>query len=115
MGHVFQLYLMRSFSCDIPFCQFCLHSVLLHIEQYTEEQQDVQASAGVVTDLDTKALESSEEATQSEDSVSLSVVDNVSEIFLHESIPDEVTIDVSIEGDSKVQGKEDYSQFTAGK
>ena len=106
---------MRSFSCDIPFCQLCLHSVLLHIEQYTEEQQDVLAFAGIVSDLDTKALESSEEVTQSKDSVSLSLVDDVSEIFLHDSVPDEATLDVSIEGDGKVEGKEDYSQFIAGK
>ena len=86
-----------------------------YIEQYTEEQQDVQASAGVVSDWDTKALESSEEVTQSKDSVSLSLVDDVSELFLHDSVPDEVTLDVSIEGDSKVEGKEDYSQFIAGK
>ena len=86
-----------------------------YIEQYTEEQQDVQASAGVVSDLDTKALESSEEVTQSKDSVSLSLVDDVSEIFLHDSVPDEVTLDVSIEGDGKVEGKEDYRKFTAGK
>ena len=86
-----------------------------YIEQYTEEQQDVMASAGVVSDLDAKALESSEETTQSKDSVSLSLVDDVSEIFLHDSVPDEVTLDVSIEDDGKIEGKEDYSQFIAGK
>ena len=86
-----------------------------YIEQYTEEQQEVQASAGIVSDLDTKILESSEEVTQSKDSVSLSLVHDVSELFLHDSVPDEVTLDVSIEGDSKVEGKEDYSQFIAGK
>ena len=62
-----------------------------------------------------QVLESAQGATQSKDSVSLSLVDDVSEIILHESVPDEVTLDVSIEGDSKVERKEDYSQFTAGK
>ena len=65
-------------------------------EQRTEEQQDVQARATVVSDFDTKALESSEEATRSKDSVSLSLVDDVSETILHESVPDQVTPDVTI-------------------
>ena len=108
MGHAFHLYLMRIF-------QFYLYSVLLPIEKYIEEQQDVTTSAGVISDLDTKALELSEEAIQSKDSVSLSLVDDVSEIILHEPVPDEVTLEVSIEGDSKVERKEEYSQFTAGK
>ena len=45
--------------------------------------------------MDTKALESSEEATQSKDSVSLSLLDDVSEIILHESTPDQVTPDIT--------------------
>ena len=100
------------FSCNIP---FYLYSILLHAEQYTQEQQDVHVSPGVLSELETKALESSSEATQLKDSISLSLIDDVSEIILHESVPDEVISDVSIEGDSKVEGKQHYSQFTAGK
>ena len=100
------------FLCNIS---FYLYSLLLHAEQYTEESQDVQASAGVLSDLDTNALKSSSEATQSKDTLSLSLIDDVNEIILHESAPDEVTLDVSIEGDSKVEGKQHYSQFTTGK
>ena len=100
---------------DIPFCQFHPLPVLLHTEQYTEEQQDVQPSAGIISDLNTTLLESSEEATQYKDSVSLSLLGDVSEIILRESVPDEVTLDVSVVSDRKVEGKEDYVEFTAGK
>ena len=62
--------------------------------------------------MDTKALESLEEATQSKDSVSLSLLDDVSEINLHESAPEGVILDLS---DNKREQKEDYSQFIAGK
>ena len=92
-----------------------LATIFKLLAQYTEEQQDVQSSVGIVSDLDTRLLESSEEATQSKDSVSLSLVGGVSEIILHESVPDDATLGVSIEGDSKGEEKEDYSQFTAGK
>ena len=53
--------------------------------------------------MDTKALESSKEVTQSKDSISLSLVDDVSEIILHEPVPDQVTPDVIIteKGDSE--------------
>ena len=47
--------------------------------------------------MDTKALESLEEATQSKDSVSFPLVDDVSEIILHESGPDQVTPAVTTE------------------
>ena len=40
------------------------------------------------------ALEPSEEATLSKDSVSLSLVDDVTEIILHESVLDQVSPDV---------------------
>ena len=54
--------------------------------------------------MDTKGLESSEEVTQSKDSISLSLLDDVSEIILHESVSDQVTPDVTIameKGDSE--------------
>ena len=85
------------------------------LEQFTEEYQDVQSRTDVASDLNAKALELSEDATQLKDTVPLSLVDDVSEIILHESVPDEVMLDVSIEGDNKEEQREDYSQFTAGK
>ena len=85
------------------------------LEQFTEEYQDVQSRTNVASDLNAKALELSEDATQLKDTVPLSLVDDVSEIILHESVPDEVMLDVSIEGDNKEEQREDYSQFTAGK
>ena len=85
------------------------------LEQFTEEYQDVPSRTDVASDLNAKALELSEDATQLKDTVPLSLVDDVSEIILHESVPDEVMLDVSIEGDNKEEQREDYSQFTAGK
>ena len=75
----------------------------------------MQSCTDVVFDLNAKALELSEDATQLKDTVPLSLVDDVCEIILQESVPDEVTLDVSIEGDNKKEQKEVYSQFTAGK
>ena len=75
----------------------------------------MQSCTDVVSDLNAKALELSEDATQLKDTVPLSLVDDVCEIILQESVPDEVTLDVSIEGDNKKEQKEVYSQFTAGK
>ena len=71
--------------------------------------------AHTVSDLNTKVLESLEAATQLKGTIPLSLVDDVREIILHESVPEEVMLDVSIEGDNKKEQNEDYSQFTAGK
>ena len=71
--------------------------------------------AHTVSDLNTKVLESLEAVTQLKGTIPLSLVDDVREIILHESVPEEEMLDVSIEGDNKKEQKEDYSQFTAGK
>ena len=71
--------------------------------------------AHTVSDLNRKVLESLEAATQLKGTIPLLLVDDVREIILHESVPEEVMLDVSIEGDNKKEQKEDYSQFTAGK
>ena len=71
--------------------------------------------AHTVSDLNTKVLESLEAPTQLKGTIPLSLVYDVREIILHESVPEEVMLDVSIEGDNKKEQKEDYSQFTAGK
>ena len=89
------------FICSVFFiCSFYLRCKLT--EQYTKEQQDTEAIGG-----ETKAIESSEKTTQFKDSVLLSLPDNVTEIVLQDSFPEEVISDFAVEADGIIEGKDD--------
>ena len=81
-------------------CSFLLLYKLT--EQCTAERQDTQAIGGEISDLDTKVTESSEEAAQS---VSLSFVDNVTEMVVGDSFPTEAASDLGSEAVSVVEGE----------
>ena len=87
-------------------------------EQYTKEQSQVVTVLEEASDLDTNVLQSGEEACQSKDSISLLLVEETSELLVHDFVPEEVTLSVIIEGDRKIEGKkeaEERKKFTAGK
>ena len=90
-------------------------SYLSNTEQYTKEQVQRVAILEETSDLDTNALQSTEEAFQSKDSISLSLVEEASELIGQDFVPEEVTLDVAIEGDRKIEGKEYLKEFKAGK
>ena len=89
------------FICSVFFiCSFYLRCKLT--EQYTKEQQDTEAIGG-----ETKVIESSENATHFKDSVPLSLVDNVTEITVQDSFPEEVISDFIVEADGIIERKDD--------
>ena len=85
-------------------------STLKLLEQYIEEQQDVHTIAEVVSDFDIKDLES---ATESKESVPLSLVDDICEITIQDSIPEEVILDVILEDEKEIEAKDDFKTFAA--
>ena len=87
-------------------------TTLKFLEEYTGEQQDVHTIAEVVSDFDTKGLESVAEATESKESVPLSLVDNIGEIIIQDSIPEEVIL-VILEDEKEIKGKDDLKTSTA--
>ena len=90
-------------------------SYLSNTEQYTKEQVQRVAILEEISDLDTNALQSTEEAFQSKDSISLSLVGEASELIGQDFVPEEVTLDVAIEGDRKIEEKAYSNEFVAGK
>ena len=88
-------------------------STLKLLEQYTEEQQDAHTITEVVSNLDTKGLESAAEATESKESVPLSLVDDICEIIIQDSIPEEVIFDVILEDEREIEAKDDFKTFAA--
>ena len=65
-------------------------------EQCTMKQQDTETIAGEASNLDTKISESTVEATESNDSLTLSLVD-AKEIFIQDSFLEEVILDAKVE------------------
>ena len=99
------------------FCSSYLHVYLILptlIEQYSKEQGQTVTILEETSDLETNVLQSTEEVVPSKDSISLSLVEEASELIIHNVVREEVTLDVAIEGDSKIEGKEDSMKFTAG-
>ena len=75
-------------------------------EQYTKEEQDVDAFAEEISNLDTKDLESAVEASLSKDSSLLSLVDDISEMVVQLPVPEEASSEISAD-DSEIKGDED--------
>ena len=102
---------LHFFSSFYPHVYLILPTL---IEQYTKEQGQTVTILEETSDLETNVLQSTEEVVPSKNSISLSLVEEASELIIHNVVPEEVTLDVAIEGDSKIEGKEDSMKFTAG-
>ena len=72
-------------------------------EQYVKEQKDTTGVSDTVTDLDTNALEISEKVSQSKTSFPLSQADDVNELVLQDSLPDDITADVTADDGGKTE------------
>ena len=96
-GSWFNHYLpYHSYFCHFIF--LALSIILPQIEQHTDEQAQTDAVSGELSELEkSKALESAQEATQSKESVPLSLVDDINEIIVEDVIPDTVVADVTVE------------------
>ena len=62
-------------------------------EQFTKEQQDLQSNLEEILDLDTNILDTSTEASRSKQGAPLSLVDDVSEMIVKESVPEDLLAD----------------------
>ena len=83
-----------------------LSIVLPLVEQQTGEEECSDAVSGELSDLRMKTLDSVEEATQSKESVFLSMVDDLSEIIVEDSGTEELTPDVTVEDVRKIRKKD---------
>ena len=63
------------------------------LEQFTKEQQDLQSNLEEILDLDANILDTSTEASRSKQSAPLSLVDDVSEMIVKESVPEDLLAD----------------------
>ena len=81
-------------------------------EQYTKEEQDVDAFAEEISNLDTKDLESAVEVSLSKDSLLLSLVDDISEMVVQSPVPEEISSEISAD-DSEIKGDND-DKMTSG-
>ena len=63
------------------------------LEQFTKEEEDFQSNLEETLDLDTKILDTSAEASHSEESATLSLVDDVSEVIVQDSVPEDILAD----------------------
>ena len=66
--------------------------------------------SGKVSDLDTKVLERGEKVSQSKTSVPLSLAEDVNELVVQESFPDDVIFDVTASDDRKSDKKDAASE-----
>ena len=63
--------------------------------------------------MKTDVLVSAKEAVQSKESIPLSLVDDVGEIVVQDSIPDEVTPNVTVENEGEIGGMDDLKISTS--
>ena len=102
----------------LPFCMLTEFSLSNHLphdltEQYTEKQEDTATITGEISGLDTDGLESSEEATRYKDSMILSLADGAKEVIPEECLPEEESLDVTIEEYADIATKDDSEKSTA--
>ena len=81
-------------------------------EQYTKELHVTEDINRETLDLVQKVPESNVEAIVSKDSVALSLLDDVNEMVVRDSFPEEINVDVTTEADDGTEGKEDSNQTT---
>ena len=92
-----------------------LSIILPQIEQHTEEQKHTDAVSEEFSELDTtQVLESAQEATQSKESVPLSLVDDARQIIVEDSIPDGMIPDVTVEDEEGEFGEKDGLKKSTG-
>ena len=65
------------------------------LEQFTKEEEDLQSKPEQILDLDTKILDTSTEASQSKGSAPLSLVDDVSEVIVQDSVYEDLLADAT--------------------
>ena len=94
------------FICSVFLFLLCIFFLCKRTEQFTKEQH-TEAIGG-----ESKVPESSEKATQSKDIVPLSLVDNLTEIIVQDSLPEEVISDFALEADGVTEGKDDSKKST---
>ena len=75
-------------------------------EQYVKEQKNTTGVSDTVTDLDTNALETAEKVSQSKTSFPLSQADDVNELVLQDSLPDDITADVTADDGRKTEDRD---------
>ena len=92
-----------------------LSIILPQIEQHTEEQKHTDVVSEEFSELDTtQVLESAQEATQSKESVPLSLVDGAREIIVEDSIPDGMMPAVTVEDEEgEFGGKDGFKKSTS--
>ena len=78
------------------------------LEQFTKEEEDLQSKLEQILDLDTKILDTSTEASHSKESAPLSLVDDVSEVIVQDSVYEDLLADAT-----KIEEK-DYAKAIVG-
>ena len=103
-----------SFSLFFFFVLYSLPFYLLYefTEQNTKEQKDAEDIAGETSDLDTSIPEPTVEATQSKDSLPLSLV-TVSETIIEDSFADDFLLDATVEQTRVIRERDDSKKSTA--
>ena len=114
-----QMSLLAKYYCYISFSlsvctlyTFSFYLLCKLTEQYTKELQDTEDINGETLDIVQKVPESNVEAIVSKDSVTLSLLDDVNEMVVQDSFPEEVNANVTVEADDDTEGKEDSNQTT---
>ena len=84
----------------------CVHIT----EQFTGEQEDRSTVSAVeaTSDVDSKALELAEEASQMKDSVPLSPTDDAKEVIVQDSLPEDTSLNATV-----VYGENDQEKAMA--
>ena len=81
-------------------------------EQYTKELHVTEDINRETLDIVQKVPDSNVEAFVSKDTIALSLLDDVNEMVVQDSFPEEINVDVTVEADDGTEGKEDSNQTT---
>ena len=114
-----QMSLLAKYYCYISFSlsvcilyTFSFYLLCKLTEQYTKELQDTEDINGETLDIVQKVPELNVEAIVSKDSVTFSLLDDVNEMVVQDSFPEEINVNVTVEADDGTEGKEDSNQTT---
>ena len=79
----------------------CVHIT----EQFIGKQEGTASAVETASDVDLKALEPAVEASQIKDNVTLSLTDDVMEVIVHDSLPEDISLDATVVDGEKYQEK----------
>ena len=82
----------------------CVHIT----EQFTSEQEGTVPAVEAASDVDSNALELAVEASQIKDNVPLSLSDDVMELIVQDSFPEDISLDTTV-----VDGENDQEKAVA--